>query len=270
MRAEARLRLALVTVALVTVALGPARAGEIEAPGARGTRDVSTLTAREAILVEQTAAARAAARWRLRALYRLVVERDALPGATRARAIDAGTRALGRELAEARSLGHERDQLRADRDALAAAARDDETIGAPPVLALPADGAVVARAGVAPDPGTGLLVARAGLRLAAAPGASVRAPAAGVVALVADEPGGVTVVLDGGAGWTIIVGGLAAATVGPGERVAAGQRLGGAGPAPAAVTFEVWRGRHPVDPLLLVRPASPRAPAALAAPPPLP
>jgi murein DD-endopeptidase MepM/ murein hydrolase activator NlpD len=264
-RAEARLRLALVTVALFT---GPARAAEVEAPGARETRDVSTLTAREAILVEQTTAARAAARWRLRALYRLVVEREALPGATRARAVDAGTRALGRELAEARSLGRERDQLRADRDALAVAARDDETIGAPPVLALPVEATVVGRAGVAPDPGTGLLVARTGLRLATAPGASVRAPGAGVVALVAAEPGGVAVMLDGGAGWTTIVGGLAEATVGPGERVAAGQRLGAAAPAPAAVTFEVWRGRHPVDPLLLVR--TPRAPAALAAPPPLP
>jgi murein hydrolase activator len=266
-RAEARLRLALVTAALVT---GPARAAEVEAPAARGTRDVSTLTAREAILAEQTTGARAAARWRLRALYRLVVERDALSGATRARAIDAGTRALGRELAEALSLGRERDQLRADRDALAGAARDEETIGAPPVLALPALGPVVGRAGVAPDPGTGLLVERPGLRLASAPGASVRAPAAGVVALVAAEPGGVTVVLDCGAGWTTIVGGLSEAAVGPGERVAGGQRLGGAAPAPAAVTFEVWRGRHPVDPLLLVRPASPRAPAALAAPPPLP
>jgi len=38
---------------------------------------------------------------------------------------------------------------------------------------------------------------------------------------------------------------------------------------PATVGFEVWRGRHPVDPLLLARPPGP-APAPLADPPRLP
>ena len=61
--------------------------------------------------------------------------------------------------------------------------------------------------------------------------------------------------LDHGAGWTTIVGGLAEADVDVGARVAAGQRLGAAVGGATAVTFEIWRGRRAVDPLLLARPA---------------
>jgi septal ring factor EnvC (AmiA/AmiB activator) len=248
------------------VVAGPVWVADAAASGARGDRDVSTLTAREAVLAKQADGARTAARWRLRALYRLAVAGADLPAAARARAIDAGARALARELAEARSLGSAREQLRAERDALAVVAREDEAIGASPVFTLPVAGAVLGRFGVAPDRDTGVLIARAGLRLAAAPRAAARAPAAGTVALVAADSEGTAVVLDAGAGWTTIVGGLAEAVVGEGERVAAGQRLGLArGP----ITFEVWRGRHPVDPLLLVRP-SPLAREALAAPARLP
>ena len=248
-------RLALSGLVAVAVA-GRARAADVELPGARGTRDVSTLTAREAVLVDQADAARATARWRLRALHRLVVGGDALDGATRARALDAGTRAFSRELAEAQSLARERDQLRLEREALAASADHEESIGAPPAITLPVAGPVVGRFGVAPERASGLLVARAGVRLAAAPGGAVRAPAAGVVVRLASEPEGATVVLDAGAGWTAIVGGLAETSVAAGARVAAGERLGAAaaGAAPA-IGFEVWRGRHPVDPLLLLRAA---------------
>ena len=161
----------------------------------------------------------------------------------------------------------ERDQLRAERDALATSARADEQIGAAPAFAPPVPGAVLARFGVASDRTTGVLVGHAGVRLASSAGATVRAPAAGTVVRVASEPAGTTLVLDDGAGWTTIVGGLAAAAVAQGERVAAGQRLGTS--ASSAIAFEVWRGRRAVDPLLLVR-STPPVSAALAAPARLP
>jgi hypothetical protein len=128
---------------------------------------------------------------------------------------------------------------------------------------------------VAPEHATGLLVGRAGLRLAAAPGAVAKAPVAGLVALVTAEPEGAAVVLDAGAGWTVIVSGLAAPGVAAGARVAAGEPLGRVADGAGGVGFEIWRGRHPVDPLLLVRAAPPARPAPpgpepLAAPPPVP
>jgi len=245
---------------VVAAGSGSARAAEIAPPGASRDRAVSTLAAREAVVANQADGARAEVRWRLGALYRLVAAGQALPAATRARALDAATRALARERAEARSLEDERAWLRAQRAALGAAASREEGVGVPPSFAMPVAGAVLARFGVAADRDTGLLVSRAGLRLAAARSAPVRAPAAGLVALVASEPEGRAVVLDHGAGWMTIVGGLEALAVGEGERVSAGQSLGAAprGAPGAAVTFEVWRGRRPVDPLLLVRPVAAR------------
>jgi septal ring factor EnvC (AmiA/AmiB activator) len=257
----ARLALAALAAAVVT---GPARAADLPSVDPRGSRDVSTLTSREAVLTEQAAGAQAAVRWRLRALYRLVVAGGELPASTRARAVDAVTRVLARELAEARSLGDERAQLRTERDALETAARADEAIGAAPVVVAPVAGTILARFGVAPERDTGVLVPRAGLRLAAIPRAAARAPVAGLVALVADEPEGAAVVVDAGAGWSTIVSGLADVAVARGDRVAVGQRLGVAGGA--AVSFEVWRGRRPVDPSLLLR----ASPAPLAAPARLP
>ncbi|HVU50652.1 MAG TPA: M23 family metallopeptidase, partial [Polyangia bacterium] len=194
--------------------------------------------------------------------------------------LDAGSRALAREVAEAESLASERDRSRSEGATLAAAAaRVAEAIGAPPPLFLPVPvpgaGAIVARFAVAPDRATGLLLPRAGVRLAAPSGATVRAPLAGVVALVAREPEGAAVAIEDGAGWTVIVDGLGELNVAEGQRVAAGARLGlaagarpgVAGGAPSgapSVGFEVWRGRRPVDPLLFV------STSALAAPPRLP
>ena len=116
----------------------------------------------------------------------------------------------------------------------------------------------MARFGVAPERATGVLVSSPGVRLAAAPRALVRAPFAGLVARVASEPGGATVVLDDGAGWTAIVGGLAETGVAEGQRVSAGERLGAAPDVPTPVSLEIWRGRRPVDPLLLARGPAPR------------
>jgi murein DD-endopeptidase MepM/ murein hydrolase activator NlpD len=255
----------LALASLVVVA-GRARAADVD----HGIRDVSTLTARAAVLTEQASAARVAARWRARALYQLVVAGDGLSGVARARAIDAGTRALARELAEARSLAAERDQLGVLRGALSTVARADEAIGGAPPFALPVAGPVLGRFGVSTDRATGIVVPWAGLRLAAAPRGAVRAPAAGTVALVAAEAGSTAVVLDHAAGWTTIVTGLDAVAVAAGAELEKGAPLGTARPgtagAPAVVTFEVWRGRHPVDPLLLVRSSA----TALAAPARLP
>jgi septal ring factor EnvC (AmiA/AmiB activator) len=254
---------AAAVVAAVAVVGGSAQAADLAAAGdAPAPRELATLTARASVLGEQAAAARAAVRWRLSALRRLVGAGPGVDGSARARAIDAGTRVLARELAEARTLERERDQTRAAGEALAASARAADAIGAPPDVALPVAGAVVTRFGVGPDRATGLLVTRPGVRLGAAPGAPVRAPFAGVVALVADEPEGGAVVLEDGAGWTAIVGGLARTDVARGQRLAAGAPLGaaaaGAPGAPPVISFEVWRGRHPVDPLLVARaPAGP-------------
>jgi murein DD-endopeptidase MepM/ murein hydrolase activator NlpD len=246
------------------VAVAPARAAEI-APSEHAARDVASLTARKAVLAEQADAARAGARWRARALYRVVVAGDALPADLRARAIDAGARALARDLAEARALRSERDQLGGEVAALESA-DDDAAIGAPPAFAMPVPGAVLVRFGVASDRLTGVLIGHAGVQLASTARAAVHAPAAGVVARVAVERDGATVVLDHGGGWTTIVGGLAATDVEQGDHLVAGQRLGAAaGP----VGLEIWRGRHAVDPMLLVTAARP-ATATLAAPAALP
>jgi murein DD-endopeptidase MepM/ murein hydrolase activator NlpD len=247
---------ALALVAAVVLA-APARAAAVASDVSaleRSSRDVATLTSRQAVLAEQAASARAGARWRARAFARLLAGADALEAATRARAIEAGARALARDLDEARGLAAARDALGATRDALEAAARADAPVGAAPAFAPPVPGAVLARFGVAPDHATGVLVGRAGVRLAAAAAANVRAPAAGTVARVVAERGATTIVLDHGAGWTTIVGGLAEAAVAAGEEVAAGQRIGAAA---GAIAFEIWRGRRAVDPALLLRPVAP-------------
>ncbi|HSZ81504.1 MAG TPA: M23 family metallopeptidase [Polyangia bacterium] len=267
MRADGRVALALL---VAVVGLAPARAADV-APSEHASRDVASLAARQAVLGEQADAARAGARWRARALYRVVVAGDALPPDLRARAIDAGARALARDLSEARLLRAERDQLGGEVAALEAAANDDEAIGAPPAFVTPVAGPVLERFGVAPDRLTGVLIGHAGVRLGSVAHAVVHAPAAGVVARVAAEPDGTTVVLDHGAGWTTIVAGLAAADVAQGDHVAAGQRLG---LAAGAVGLEIWRGRHAVDPmlptLLVTAPIARPASATLAAPAPLP
>jgi murein DD-endopeptidase MepM/ murein hydrolase activator NlpD len=273
MRNDGLVARALIVAVVVSLVVTPARAADV-APSEHAARDVASLTARQAVLGEQADAARAGARWRARALYRVVVAGDGLPPDLRARAIDAGGRALARDLAEARALRAERDQLGGEVAALEATANDDEAIGAPPAFVMPVPGAVLARFGVAPDRLTGVLVGHAGVRLASAARAAVHAPASGVVARVAVESDGTTVVLDHGAGWTTIVGGLATAAVARGDHVVAGQRVGASA---GAVGVEVWRGRHAVDPMLLMAPPLLRtapparpAPATLAAPAPLP
>jgi murein DD-endopeptidase MepM/ murein hydrolase activator NlpD len=241
---------------MVVVALaltGASRAAEAPGAGSRTERDVAMLGAREATLAEQAAGARASARWRARALYRLVLAARALPVVTRARAINAAVRALERELGEARTLAAERELVRAERAATTADGAPE--VGAPPALGLPVAGPVLARFGPAVDRETGLLLTRAGVRLGASALQAVRAPGAGFVVRVAAEPEGLTVVLDHGGGWTSLVGGLSRVTVSVGDSLVGGQRLGAPASAAGAVgfvTFEVWRGRRPVDPLLLL------------------
>lgn len=262
------LRLALAGVAALAVS-APARGEDAvvapEAPAAHVARDLATLASREALLGEQAGTARASLRWRLGALYRLALASPSLPPASRARAVDAAAHAFARALAEERALATESARAHAERAARVEAGAAEPAIGAAPALLAPTAGAVLAKFGVVPDRDTGLLVSRAGVRLAAQAGQAVAAPAACTVAAVAAEPEGTSVVLDLGEGWTAILGGLGETTAAPGQAVPAGQALGtAAGP----VTFEVWRGRRPVDPMLLLRRTPPPRP--LAAAPPLP
>jgi murein hydrolase activator len=265
-------RRVIVAIAAV-VASASARAADVAVPEPRTRidRDLATLSAREVLLSEQAATARAAARWRAAALYRLAVGAGSLAPATRARAIDVGARALARALAEERVLAQEGARTRAERLALAAGEAAEPAVGASPRFVAPTAGAVLARFGVAPDRSTGLLVSRPGVRLAASPGQDVFAPAAGVVVSTAvDEEGG-AVMLDHGAGWTTIVGGLGRVAVVMGQRVATGAPLGAVADGRRDVAFEVWRGLRPVDPqLLLRRTGSSGRNGALAAPAALP
>ncbi len=237
-------------VLLVSLVAGPTRADdEGGAADARARRDTATLAARAGLLRGQSETARAQVRWRLRALYRLVVASPDLAAATRVRGATAGGVALARDRAEARALDAEALRAGGERDALEAAATAEPPIGARPRLAPPVAGAVLARFGTTSDTATRLLVTRAGVRLAARAGERARAPGAGTVARVEREADGFAVVLDHGAGWTTIVGGLSEVAVALEASVVAGQSLGVATRA-GSVTFEVWRGRRPVDPLL--------------------
>jgi murein DD-endopeptidase MepM/ murein hydrolase activator NlpD len=254
MRADKTLAVLVGALALV-VGTGP-RAEEPGTSDERGAREAASLAARADVVRAQGATARTAARWRVRELYRLVVAERELGGLARARAVELGARAVAREVAELRALEAEAARAAGERDAVAAAAAGAPDVGARPRLAPPVAGAALARFGTSPDPATGVLVSRAGVRLAARAGERVRAPGAGTVARVAADPaGGLAVVLDHGAGWTTIVAGLAEAGVVEGAVVAPGAPLGAAA---RPVTFEVWRGPRPVDPLL---------PTLLAAPP---
>ncbi len=85
-----------------------------------------------------------------------------------------------------------------------------------------------------------------GLQLVVAPGAAVRAAAAGRVAFAASQPGyGRLVIVDHGENHYTVYGALDAIEVRVGDAVERGTRVGGAGSAP--VRFEVRRGTRTLD-----------------------
>ncbi len=101
---------------------------------------------------------------------------------------------------------------------------------------------------------SGARLTRRGIELAASPGASVQAPAAGTVRYAAAARGLDNIVVIDHGGYRSIVAGLGALAVTPGERVAAGAPLATA--AGDRVYLEVrlstGAGGHPVDPAPLL------------------
>ncbi|TCP34615.1 peptidoglycan DD-metalloendopeptidase family protein [Sphingomonas sp. BK235] len=114
-----------------------------------------------------------------------------------------------------------------------------------PAYRLPATGRLITGLGELSDNG----VRSRGLTLAVTRGATLVAPAAGVVRYVGPfRSYGTIVILDHGAGWQTLVTGVGAAAVARGDRVAAGAALGRAPDRrDATVTVELRRRGVPVD-----------------------
>ncbi|WP_093334114.1 murein hydrolase activator EnvC family protein [Sphingomonas rubra] len=115
---------------------------------------------------------------------------------------------------------------------------------------LPVQGRVVTGFGELADGG----YRARGLTLAVLAGAPVTAPAAGVVRYARRFRGyrGI-VVIDHGEGWVSLLTGLEQASVRPGDRVAAGQRIGSAGrDEQPRVTVELRRRGRPIDAAALI------------------
>ena len=269
-RAAPVLAAAIVSVAIVLgaapVAMRARADGPAPAPPAM-TRALETLATRETILTNQAGMARVTARWRARELYRFLRASGdddgddgagavALSAADRARALTTGARALARELQEARLITTELGHARTEREALtsgAGASVPPREVGPTPRFRSPVAGPLVSRFGAARDPATGAWFFRAGVRLCPRPGEAVRAVAPGRVARIGSPPAqGLAILLDHGGGWTSLVTGLGAVAVAAGDRVAAGQVLGRAGPSDGIV-LELWRARTPVDPAAYLR-----------------
>lgn len=113
------------------------------------------------------------------------------------------------------------------------------------VYRLPARGTLVTGFGELADGG----YRARGLTLAVASGATVVAPAGGIVRFARPFRGyGGIVVIDHDDGWTSLVTGLSAASVRRGDRVAIGERIGSAGEGgEPRVTVELRRRGRPVD-----------------------
>jgi murein DD-endopeptidase MepM/ murein hydrolase activator NlpD len=94
-----------------------------------------------------------------------------------------------------------------------------------------------------------------GLNIAAAQGAPVLAAAPGTVVYSGNEIGvfGGLVLVDHGGGWVTAYGHLGSLNVAKGNRVSAGQRLGGVGEtgyvSQPQLHFEIRKDRKPLDPL---------------------
>jgi murein DD-endopeptidase MepM/ murein hydrolase activator NlpD len=249
-------RALVVGLALVPILSAPASAEE---PGA-----VQRLRARERTLAEQARGSEELARQQARAAYRLARRRElgfvAQPDGRleQARALDEALRVVRRSAEEARVIRDELGRVRAEREALAAAAAGVTVpLGQRPRFVRPVRGTIVGRPGLRRDPVTGVEVRQDGLQILARMNDPVAAPGDGTVRRVESEPqGGFSVVTAHEGGWLSVLSGLRAVSVAPGERVDAGAPLGLAGrnlDGAAVVSLELWRGRTAVDPGPLVR-----------------
>jgi murein DD-endopeptidase MepM/ murein hydrolase activator NlpD len=255
--------------AMTSVALAATPPSAPAASDARAQRGLQMMEARERIMTSQAGMAAGVARWRARELYRFLraapaADTDERPPIERARAIRVGLGALGRELGEARLLAGELALARAERAGLPLAEAPAPALVSPPgtaalptprppapLFAPPLAGAAVGF-GPGRDAATGVWLFRSGVRIDGRAGDAVRAVADGVVDRVAPSPGGgLALVIDHGGGWTSILARLDEVAVAPGQRVTRGQRVGrvaGVAGAAAGITFDLWRGRSPVDP----------------------
>ena len=251
------------------------RDGTLE-PNGRG---VQLLGGREAILLEQSERARAAARTRALILYRLLrtaaVERGVAGPATSgdadrqvdARAVALATTVLARDLGEARALRGELDRVRAERASLRGLAEERAVTDAPsprsqaptsaPTTAFlrPVTGSVLTPFGVVRDTATGAWIFRAAASFAVAPDEPVRSPTDGRVVRVARSlAGGAAVVLARVEDrWTFVMSGLGSVAVAPGEIVRRGDPVGRASGRPgSALRIETWHARAPVDPVAVL------------------
>ena len=184
-------------------------------------------------------------------IERAIREKTALERQLDADAVDAGR--------QARSLT---DQLRAmgitvDERALAAGTAPSR---APQRLGAPADGAVVRRYGQASPGGQ----TSDGVTWRTAPGAPVRAPAAGVVEYSGALKGwGGVLILNVGGGYHLVLAGLDRMMLAAGRQVAAGQTVGGMadhGQAAPELYMELRKDGAPLNPAPWLR-SPPLAPA---------
>lgn len=92
-----------------------------------------------------------------------------------------------------------------------------------------------------------------GLRMFAASGAQVVAPAAGRVSYAGDYRGyGKILIVDHGSRWISLVAGMIALSAAVGDEVKSGAPIGRAGAAGQAITVELRRGGKPVDIMAMI------------------
>jgi murein DD-endopeptidase MepM/ murein hydrolase activator NlpD len=220
------------------------------------------LQTREQILSEQADNATRTARRQAWAAYRLARRGEAgfvgEPGSRLedARALDLALRTARRGAGEALALRQELERVRVERRALAAV-HPGESDGDPPRLRRPVRGAVVGVPGVHTDAVTGAEVRQDAMQILARMNDPVFPPAPGTVRRVEVLPqGGFAIVTEHTPGWVSVITGLREAAVVPGQSVASDVPLGLAGrnlDGAVVISFELWNGRTPVDPLELIR-----------------
>ncbi len=225
---------------------------------------VARLSGREQALSQQARAAQTLARQEARTAYRLARRRDLgfMPdGSTRlehAQALDLALVALARSVGEQRALEAELARVRADRAEIERVlAAESEKHGPPPKLQRPCRGTLVAEPGLRRDPGTSVELPQRGLQFLARMNEPVHAPAGGTIRRVETLPqGGLALVLEHPGGWVSVISGLREVAVVPGQAVDANAAVGLTGrnlDGAPVVTYELWRGRTPIDPRPLIR-----------------
>lgn len=225
------------------------------------------LSEREDSLTTQAALARRLAREQALLAYRLARKREAgflahhEARADGARALAGAVRALARSLGEADTLADELRRARTRHESLRARA-EERALEAPtaaeaPTFRAPVAGSILSGPGVRRDPVTGTLHRQDGVKILARTIDVVRAPAAGVVRVVAPLPqGGYAVAIEHAGGYASVLTGLRDVGIDPETRVRAGDPLGPVGrnlDGAAVITVEIARDRRPIDPRALWR-----------------